>query len=122
MIERVPLPGDGLEPATAAKYGKVPVAEGCICRFPRALLEVAKVSVPGSAKHGVPTSSMSYLDVPEAEWVYRNAEARHLIAEMLNGPVNKEDWGLYHKAQKAWNALADLEVFLKLKETEHGKQ
>lgn len=102
-----------LSAATAAKYEKTPVALGCILRFPRAMLAIARVSVFGCKKHGAPMGSMGYLDVPDAKNVYREAEGRHFIKEVLEGPVNREDGDLLHKAQKAWNALADLEVYLR---------
>ena len=109
-----------LSAATAAKYTKTPVALGCILRFPRAMLEVAKVSVYGCNKHKAPMGSMGYIDVPDAENVYREAEGRHFVKEALEGPVNHEDGDLLHKAQKAWNALADLEVFLRNREKDSG--
>ncbi|KKL85283.1 hypothetical protein LCGC14_1956270 [marine sediment metagenome] len=102
-----------LAAATTAKYAKIPVAQGVFAHFPRALREIAKVSVFGAGKHEVPMGDMSYTDVPDAENVYQNAEARHMLAEAIEGPRNYEDGDLLHKAQKAWNALADLEVFLR---------
>ena len=109
-----------LSAATAAKYSKTPVALGCILRFPRAVQEIAKVSVFGCQKHQAPMGSMGYVDVPDAENVYREAESRHLVAEAIEGPVNKQDGDLLHKAQKAWNALADLEVYLRNREKDNG--
>ena len=102
-----------LAAATAAKYDKVPVLRGAIQRFPRALREIAKVSVFGSEKHEQSIGSTSYLDVPGADDIYADAEGRHMLAEAIEGPRNYEDGDLLHKAQKAWNALADLEVFLR---------
>ena len=98
--------------ATAAKYSKTPVALGCVLYFPRSMLEIAKVSVFGCKKHNTTVGSTGYIDVPDAENVYREAEGRHMLAEAIGGPVNAQDGDLLHKAQKAWNALADLEVFL----------
>ena len=102
-----------LAAATAAKYSKVPVVQGVLARFPLALREIAIVSVFGAKKHEVPMGDTGYLDVLDAENVYANAEARHMLAEAIEGPRNLEDGLLLHKAQKAWNALADLEVFLR---------
>ena len=102
-----------LAAATAAKYKKVPVLQGAIQRFPRALREIAIVSVFGAKKHDNPMGDMTYMDVPDAENVYANAEGRHMLSEAIEGPRNYEDGDLLHKAQKAWNALADLEVFLR---------
>ena len=97
---------------TKAKYSKTPVFDGTFARFPRALMAIAKVSVYGAKKHDNSPGDLSYLDVPEAETVYLNAEARHLLAGVVEGPINAADGDMLHKAQKAWNALADLEVFL----------
>lgn len=105
--------GQTLAAATAAKYDKAPIYRGVIERFPMALRAIAKVSVFGARKHEQPIGSMSYLDVPDAENVYIDAELRHVIAEAIDGPFNCDDDGLLHKAQKAWNALADLEVYLR---------
>ncbi len=101
-----------LSAAMVAKYAKVPVVQGVMARFPRALREIAIVSVFGAKKHEQPVDSMSYLDAFDAKNVYLNAEMRHMLAEATEGPINHEDGNLLHKAQKAWNALADLEVFL----------
>lgn len=97
----------------AQKRAKVPLVQGCLNRFPLALMEVAKVSVFGGTKYNKEPGDMSYLDVVDAAVVYRDAEARHMLKEQVEGPINREDGDLYHKAQKAWNALADLEVFLR---------
>lgn len=107
-----------LEPATEAKRHKVHAAVECIQKFPRALLEVARVAEWGDRKHNQPLGSKFYLEVPDADTTYLDAEARHMIAEVIEGPINAEDDGMLHKAQKAWSALADLEVFLRNREEE----
>jgi hypothetical protein len=108
-IERANKP---LTAATMAKATKPAVALGCVARFPRAMIEIAKVSAFGSKKHNVPMGSMSYLNTTGAANAFREAELRHVVAEIIEGPINHDDDDLLHKAQKAWNALADLEVFL----------
>ena len=107
-----------VSPATAAKYSKPAVAQEVLHKFPRAITEIARVSAYGAAKHQVPLSSTSFLDVPGANMVYADAEARHMLAEQIEGPINRADGDLYHKAQKAWNPLADIEVFLRSREFE----
>ena len=113
-----------LSAATVSKYTKTPVALGCILRFPRAMLEIAKASRFGWEKHKVtlPEENWDYLDMPGAKTAYIEAEGRHMLAEAIEGPINKQDDYLLHKAQKAWNALADLEVYLyqQEKEEDHG--
>jgi hypothetical protein len=82
------------------------------------MLEIAKVSQFGWKKHEIkfPEGNWNYLDVPGAETVYLEAESRHLVAEVIEGSINAQDGDVLHKAQKAWNALADLEVYLRSRE------
>ena len=98
--------------ATKARYEKPQPYRGVLARFPRAILEIAKVSAYGTVKHELPMGDVSYLDIPGAEVNFVEAEVRHLLHEAIHGPVNEEDGDLLHKAQKAWEALADLEVYL----------
>lgn len=102
-----------LSEATKAKYGRPQVFLGVVGRFPRSMLEIARVSEYGANKHGRAMTDMSFLNVPDAEHVYAEAEARHMAKEALEGPINAGDDEMLHKAQKAWNALADLEVYLR---------
>lgn len=106
------FPAPPMAAATKARYSKPQPYLGVLARFPRAILEIAKVSKYGTVKHQLPMGDMSYLDVPEASVNYVEAEVRHLLHEAIHGAVNNDDGGLFHKAQKAWEALADLEVFL----------
>lgn len=105
-----------LSPATKAKYTRDQVYLGMIARFPRAVKEIAKVSVYGSEKHHREMADMSFLTVPDAYRTYTEALSRHLVAEAVEGPKNPQDGGLLHAAQAAWNALARLEVLLRHEE------
>ncbi len=108
--------GKDLEPATAKKYGKLPIYHHVIFRFPRALREVAKVSEMGNRRHGRPDDLESVdtiFTVPHAEWVYKNAMMRHIVDRAIEGEVNEQDEGVLHAAQIAWNAMCDLEVMLR---------
>jgi hypothetical protein len=100
------------EKLIAAKTKKLMPVVGVLNRFPRAILEIARVSAWGCAKYKVLDGDLSFLDSPGAATMYSDAEVRHLLAEFLEGPSNSADGNLLHKAQKAWNALADLEVYL----------
>lgn len=106
--------------ATQAKYQKDPVYRGVFARFPRAMRAIARVSRDGTVKHQVPLDDMSFLDVPDAQFVYKEALSRHLVDEQIEGPVNAQDGGHLHAAHRAWCALADLEVALRDME-EKGK-
>lgn len=109
---------NSLAPATAAKYAKPDVYSGVLYRFPRSMLEIAKVSAFGTKKHNVHAADRSYMDIPNAFDVYSAAVSRHLINEAIEGPVNLDpnDGGMLHAAQLAWDALARLEIFLRNRE------
>lgn len=78
--------------------------------FPRALLEVAIVGMYGAKKHGVTAEDRGFMQCPLTD--FEDALARHELNECIEGPVNYADAELYHKSQRAWNALAALEIFL----------
>lgn len=94
------------------KTAKPCPVQGVLSLFPRAILEIARVSALGAEKYGVPLDAVDYRSVPNASAVYREAELRHMLAEITEGEYNSKDGGMLHKAQKAWNALADLEILL----------
>jgi len=98
--------------ATVKKYDKVPIFEGFVYRFPRAIDAVSLVSQWGTHKHQVPLDDISYLTIPNAKSVYTNALLRHLLAEAQGFEHNLSDGGLLHAAQVAWNAMARLECLL----------
>ncbi len=90
--------------------GKAPVYQGVLCYFPRAIKSLAFVSEFGKEKYQVEWTKQGWRDVPYAE--LKDAEARHILDEVIHGPVNHTDGGLLHAQQTAWNALAALEVLL----------
>ena len=110
-------------PAQGAKKmddGKLPVMRGVFLRFPRAMLEIARVSAAGTVKYEVPISDMNYLNVEDGHGRYTDALGRHLIAEAIDGIHNIEKGGalpkdgvlLLHAAQAVWCALARLEAMM----------
>ena len=79
--------------------------------FPRAMMEIARVTAYGATKHAVrgwqtftPEYGINY---------HRSKIGRHLLNLELEGPINEADGGLLHAAQVAWNALAYLEHYLR---------
>ena len=98
--------------AAAAKATKVPLWQGCLAYFPRALMEVAKVSEFGAKKHGFQLSDKGFLHPGYTEEMYEDAIARHIVGLLTEGEVNAADGNLLHRAQRAWNALASLEKYL----------
>lgn len=104
---------EDMSAATRARYSKPQPYRGFIARFPQAILAVTAVSQYGTTKHEVPLDDYSYLDVPDAEVNYIEAECRHILKEVLGGPYDEDGDDLLHKAEKAWNAMADLERALR---------
>jgi hypothetical protein len=100
---------------------KIPVMRGAFLRFPLAMRQVARVSHVGCIKYNAPEGDMDYLAVPDGVGVFSDADGRHLLDEVLDGPVNverggnlpKEGMAVLHAAQHAWNALARLEKQLR---------
>jgi hypothetical protein len=87
--------------------GKVPLARGLLASFPRACLEVAKVSDAGANKY----TWDGWRHVPDGINRYGDALSRHIVKEHLDGPIDP-DFGFLHAAHIAWNALARLELLL----------
>lgn len=104
--------------ATAARDQKPQPYRGFFARFPRAILAVTEVSQYGTIKHKVPLDDMSFKTIPGAEYNMLEAECRHILKEAIEGPIDRDTGyvdqksDILHKAEKAWNAMADLEVAL----------
>ncbi len=93
-------------PTTDKERKSLPVWSGVVAYFPKALLEVARVSMVGNQQHnpGQPLhwargKSMNQLDT----------EMRHAMDHHCFGTVRDTD-GTMHLAKRAWRALADLEL------------
>ena len=95
-------------PGAKADDGKSPVMQGVLQYFPRALLEVGRVSKAGAEKY----SWKGWERVSDGPIRYGNALVRHILLEDMEGPYDR-DTGLLHVAQEAWNALARLELILR---------
>lgn len=78
--------------------------------FPNALAHVDRVGKFGVKKY----TKGGFLSVPNGEARYNNAGIRHNIKH-LSGEAVDEDSGELHLAHKAWNALAELELYLRAK-------
>lgn len=116
MAEKDPNGLDLKTPGAKADDGKSPVMQGVLQYFPRALLEVGRVSERGAKKY----SWRGWESVPEGTLRYGNALVRHIILEDIEGDYDS-DTGLLHAAQTAWNALARLELILREKECTNKK-
>ncbi len=88
--------------------GKMPVHQGLFAYFPRALKAVAEISGYGFAKY---KAWGGWVTVENGEDRYENAVGRHTLDRAVDGPMDPES-GKPHRAHRAWNALATLELEL----------
>jgi hypothetical protein len=88
---------------------KVPIMQGVMCYFPKALTAVARVSQLGRQKYG---SWGGWRSVTGAVEHYGDAKFRHGLACSANPRALDEESKLLHAAHEAWNALARLELIL----------
>lgn len=98
------------EPGAKLDFGKEAVWQGLLDYFPRACLEIAKVSQQGAAKY----AWKGWESVPDGESRYRNAQGRHIVKESIEGRYDPE--GFMHLAQNVWNGMAALEIMLRKEE------
>lgn len=110
MAEADPNGKNPHEPGAKLDAGKAPLLRGVLGYFPRALTAVAEVSAMGARKY----TWGGWESVPEGVERYGDALARHILAETVDGPLDK-DTDLLHAAHAAWNALARLELLLRSK-------
>lgn len=92
----------------------MPVFQGLIDYFPRACMEVARVSQMGAEKY----QWKGWESVPDGLNRYSNAMVRHQLNLAIQGEYDPD--GFLHRAQIAWNALATLELWLREHDT--GRQ
>ncbi len=78
--------------------------------MPRALLAIGEVANHGAVKY----SPDGWLRVPNGLERYTDALMRHVVGEGIEDADS--DSGLLHAAHAAWNALARLELILRVKE------
>jgi len=101
------------QPGSKLDANKPAILQGVLQYFPRALLEIGRVSTIGAKKY----SWKGWESVPDGINRYGDALARHLLAGAIEGPYDV-DTGLLHDSQVAWNALARLELILKEKDND----
>ena len=83
------------------KRKKVPVYSGFLAYFPRAVAEVAKLSVVGNDQHN-PGDPLRWDRAKSGD--EKDALARHLLEA---GSLDSD--GIRHSAKVAWRAMANLE-------------
>jgi hypothetical protein len=92
------------EPGSKLDAGKIEFFNHLLTYFPTALRAVTEVSAYGAQKY----TRMGWASVPDGVHRYTEALCRHLMAEAEG--EERDESGLYHDAQVAWNALARLEL------------
>jgi hypothetical protein len=91
-----------------AKLDDGKVKAGVLEDFSRALWEVAKVGTFGAVKY----SRGGWKFVENGEERYKDAKWRHILKRNIEGQIDFDSQCL-HLAQEAWNALAQLELYLR---------
>lgn len=79
--------------------------------FPNALAHVDRIGKFGARKY----TKGGFLEVPNGQVRYFNAEMRHGIKHQ-SGELVDPDSNELHLSHKAWNALAELELYLREQE------
>lgn len=100
------------QPGCKVDAGKAPVLQGFLHYFPRAVLAVAEISAFGVQKG---YAWNSWETVPNGVTRYGDALARHLIKEVIDGPLDAQSKKL-HAAHEAWNSMARLELICREEE------
>lgn len=89
----------------SAERNEIPLCEGCLDYFPKALAEIAKFSKFGNDKHN-PGEPLHWSREKSTD--HHNKIAKHLLDR---GTLDPES-GFLHDVALAWRALANLEVTL----------
>jgi len=107
QLEKDPNGKSMNEPGAKADDGKVRVAL-TLKGFAHALWEVSRVGTFGAQKY----TPNGWVTVPNGPERYEDAEARHLLKDWMGEDLDPET-DIRHKAHKAWNALAVLELAIR---------
>lgn len=75
--------------------------------FPDALAKVDAVGKFGAAKY----TKGGFLEVPDGQRRYLNAEVRHIIKRLRGEEIDPDSQEM-HLAHQAWNALAQLQLYI----------
>lgn len=106
MTDRDPTGLDPHDPG--AKLDKGKVMAGLLFDFAEGLWSVAEVGTHGTKKY----SRGGWQKVPNGEERYYDAMGRHILKEIIEGPIDADSECL-HAAQIAWNALARLTLMIR---------
>lgn len=95
--------------------GKAPIMQGFDRYFANARTAVAMVSEYGDRKYAIHPNhyTTQWQEVPDGLNRYGDACERHGNMRHIEGEYDVKDSGLSHLAQKAWNAMAELELAIR---------
>jgi hypothetical protein len=108
--ERDPHGTDPHSPGAKLDAGKAAIMQGFVEYFPNAIEAVASISDYGAKQY----SWGGWLSVPDGINRYSDAMMRHVVKEKTEGDFDRKT-GLFHAAQVAWNAMARLELMIRIK-------
>lgn len=94
-------------PTTDAERKALPIFTGVLMYFPKALLEVARVSMLGNAQHN-PGEPLHWAKEKSTDQM--NTAQRHMMDHGTGTTIDTD--GAYHLAKAAWRVLAELELTL----------
>lgn len=112
QVEKDPTGKTIGQPGCKVDAGKAPVLQGFLHYFPRAVLAVAEISAFGVQKG---YAWNSWETVENGINRYGDAQVRHLVKEVLEGPLDAQSKKL-HAAHEAWNSMARLELICREEE------
>lgn len=116
MTESDPNGKNAHEPGAKLDAGKIRPAL-VFKAFAHALWKVAEVGTYGANKY----TENGWLEVPNGEARYGDAEMRHMLKDWM-GEQCDPDTEIEHQAHKAWNALAQLELMIRRKNSNDGDE
>ena len=94
-------------PGAKLDAGKIDIAM-ILALFPRALFGIGSVGVFGAEKY----SLGGFLEVKDGVHRYTAAGVRHMLKNFISEDLD-DDSLMEHKCHKAWNAMAELELFMR---------
>lgn len=86
---------------------QIPIYSGFIKYFPRAIIEIARLSQIANDQHN-PNEPLHW--AKEKSKDHPDAMMRHLIDDIINDKKDTDD--VLHLTKVAWRSLANLEIYL----------
>lgn len=100
-------------PSADADRKALPIFDGVLMYFPRAIREIARVSKIGNDQHN-PGQPLHW--AKEKSTDHRNTALRHMMDDGMGNHLDVD--GTYHLAKASWRNMAALETLLEQREKE----